>query len=89
MFLDAGGNGKTVHTFRLGKFELFHFISQFQYSFQSPHKKIVIINPIPLHVSKTGEGASKEIDTGEKLGEYYIYNATGFLGALERQCLGK
>ena len=24
---------------------------------------------------------------GEKIGEYTIYNATGFLGALERDCL--
>lgn len=89
MFLDDIGNGKTVHTIRLGKFELFHFVSYFQYRFQSPYKKIIIINPIPMHVFKTGEGASQEIDTGEKIGEYHIYNATGFLGALERQCLGK
>ena len=89
MFLDCEGNGKNIHTVRIGKLELFHFVTFFQYGFETQHEKIIIVNPVPLQVSKTGEGRSKEIDTGEKIGKYHVYNSTGFLGALERNCLGR
>ena len=29
------------------------------------------------------------LDVGDKVGEYKIYTATGFLNALERDCLDK
>ena len=89
MFLDSSGNGKVVHTFYAGRVELFHFVTFFQYGFETQHKKIVIINPIPKAVFKAEAGRAMAIDTGEIIGGYHIYNATGFLGALERDCLGK
>ena len=51
-------------------------------------KKILIVVPIPrkFFVS-TNQSSPRQADTGEKIGEYTIYNATGFLGALERDCL--
>jgi len=89
MYLDEHGNAKTVHSFTLGKFELFQYVSAFQYAFDSAHSKIVIINPIPRSVSVSFQGVARSIDTGEKIKGYHIYNATGFLNALERDCLCK
>lgn len=89
LFLDAAGNAKTVHTIRLGRFELFHYVHSFRFDFESDHKKIIVITPIPHKVFRSGGGANKEIDVGEKINEYQIYNATGFLNAIERNCVGK
>jgi hypothetical protein len=89
LFLDAAGNAKTVHTIRIGRVDLFHFVTSFRFDFESDHKKIIVITPIPHKVFRSGGGANKEIDVGEKINEYQIYNATGFLNAIERNCLGK
>ena len=89
MYLFGNGQGQVIHTFHIGKAEVFHFVSSFQYGFSSQHKKIVIINPIPKTVYRAGEGRPTEIDVGEIIGDYYVYNATGFLNALERDCLGR
>lgn len=89
MYLDEHGNGKTVHSVTLGKFELFQYVNAFQYAFDSANQKIIIINPIPQSVSFWSQGRSRPIDTGERIKDYHIYNATGFLNALERDCLCK
>ena len=89
MYLFGNGQGQVIHTFRIRRVELFHFVTSFRYGFESQHKKIIIINPIPQSVYRSGEGRAKEIDVGEIIGDYYIYNATGFLNALERDCLCK
>ena len=87
MYLFGNGQGQIIHTFHLRRIELFHFVTSFRYGFESNHKKIVIINPIPKTVYRSGEGRPSEIDVGEVVGDYHIYNATGFLNALERDCL--
>ena len=87
MYLFGNGQGQVIHTFRLRQIELFHFVTSFQFGFESQHKKIIIINPIPNMVYRSGEGRAKEIDVGEIIGDYHVYNATGFLNALERDCL--
>ncbi len=87
MYLFGNGQGQVIHTFRIRRVELFHFVTSFQYGFESQHKKIVIISPIPQVVYRAGEGRPTEIDVGEIVGDYHVYNATGFLNALERDCL--
>ena len=84
----GNGNGIHQHTVRLFRTDLFHFMSGFKFGFDSDNKKILIIVPIPRRFYVSANNTSpRQADTGEKLGEYTIYNATGFLGALDRDCL--
>ncbi len=82
------GEGLKQDTVRLFRTELFHFLTKFNFGFDSDSKKILIVVPIPrkFFVS-TNRSSPRQADTGEKIGEYTIYNATGFLGALDRDCL--
>ena len=76
------------HPFHLGNAELFSLMSKIDFGFESEGKKILIVLPIPrkIYVGTVNSGP-RPADTGEKAGEYTIYNASGFLGALERDCL--
>ena len=75
---------------RIGKSELFSIYSKYDYSFESDLKKCLIITCIPANCYfKDSTGHMRKIDTGEKIGEYTIYSASGFLGSLERDCLDK
>lgn len=78
---------RTVH---IGKKELFSIYSKQNYAFESDVKKCIIITCIPLHCYfKDSNGHMREIDTGEKIGEYTVFSANGFLGALERNCIDR
>ena len=75
---------------RLGKSELFSIYSKDNYSFESEAKKCLIITYIPKQCYfKDENGRMRKIDTGEKIGEYTVFSASGFLNALERACLDK
>ena len=37
----------------------------------------------------TGPNGGTPLDTGAHIGEYRMFNTTGFLGALERNCLDR
>jgi len=78
---------RTVH---IGKIELFSIYSRYNYAFESDVKKCLIITCIPLYCYfKDSNGYMREIDTGEKIGEYTIFSSKGFLGALERNCIDR
>ena len=63
-------------------------MSKIDFGFESEGKKILIVLPIPKKIYVgTVNSAPRPADTGEKAGEYTVYNASGFLGALERDCL--
>ena len=76
------------HPFHIGNTELFSLMTKIDFGFESDGKKILIVLPIPkkIYVGTVNSGP-RPADTGEKAGEYTIYNASGFLGALERDCL--
>ena len=75
---------------RIGKTELFSIYSKYDYTFESDVKKCLIITCIPADCYfKDSNGHMHKIDTGEKIGEYTVYNSQGFLGALERDCLDR
>lgn len=75
---------------RIGKTELFSIYSKYNYSFESNMKKCLIITCIPTNCYfKDSSGQMRKIDTGEKIGEYTVFSSSGFLGALERDCLDR
>lgn len=82
------GNGMIQHTIRLFRIEVFHYMTKFDFGYETEGKKILILLPTPkkFFVS-ANEAPPRPADVGEKVGEYIIYNSTGFLNALERGVL--
>lgn len=78
------------HTVRLGKSDLFSYYSRYDYSFESDLKKCLILTCIPVNCYfKDANGQMRKIDTGERIGEYTVFSANGFLNALERNCIDR
>lgn len=79
------------HTFKIFKVNLFHFVTRTQFGFESENRKILIAVPMPktFFVAAENDSKPKPADVGEIIGEYQIYNGTGFINALDRDCIGK
>lgn len=63
--------------------------SKFDYSLDTENKKILIISPTPKHAFIVEDGKEKRLFTADKLWDFVVYEADGFVGALERDCLGR
>ena len=63
--------------------------SKFDYSFDSEGKKLLIISPTPKHAFIYEYGKEKRLFTADKLWDCVVYEAEGFIGAIERDCLGR
>lgn len=89
IFSDTG-EGVRQDTLRLFKVDLLTVNTRIDYRMESDTaKKIVIVLPVPQNIYVSVQGnPPRPADTGEKAGVYTIYNATGFIGALERGHLG-
>ena len=87
IFSDKGVGIKhtRIHLFHI---ELFSKMKDFNYEFESENRKLLIIVPTPKKILSQIRGSKLgEADTGEKLGEYTIYNSSGFLNSLDRNLL--
>ena len=71
-------------TIRLYKIEMFDILTKIDCSFESDTTKILIVIPTPfeLYVGKN------QADNADMAGKYQIFTARGFIGALDRNCLG-
>lgn len=69
--------------------ELFHIDTTIYYTMPGDHKKLLVICPTPARMFVTERGRTREIDTGERIGDYTLYTATGFVNAIDRDCLPK
>ncbi len=63
--------------------------SKFDYSLPGDNKKIIIISPTPKHAFVTDGDKEKRLFTADKLWNFVLYEADGFVGALDRDCLGR
>ena len=88
IILTDKGNGIKQDTIRIFKIELFHFLTRVDFGYESEGKKILVLLPIPKKFFVSVNEAPPHLaDVGEKVGEYTIYNSTGFLNALDRGTL--
>ena len=85
MILTNYGEGSIIYDYRLGQVHLFRRMTIFRYDFQSNSPKILIILPTSKRVIHSESG--RDLDVGDRVGEYTVYTATAFLNALERDCL--
>ena len=63
--------------------------SRFEYSLPGEGRKILIISPTPKHAFICEGDKDRRIFTADKLWDFVVYEADGFVGALERDCLGR
>ena len=63
--------------------------SKFDYSLDTENRKILIISPTPKHAFIVEDGKEKRLFTADKLWDFVVYESDGFVGALERDCLGR
>ncbi len=91
MVFSDEGRGILQSSFRLFGVRLLQVNTLIDYRMDSRpegSKKIIIVLPIPQKIYASVGGCSpRPADTGEALGEYTLYNAVGFLHALERDVL--
>ena len=59
------------------------------YEFESDNPKVLVLCPVPAHTLIISPTGGSELDTGAHIGAYRLFNTTGFLGALERNCLDR
>ncbi len=85
MILTNIGEGSIIYDYRLGQVHLFRRMTIFRYDFESNSSKILIILPTSKRVIHSESG--RDLDVGDRVGEYTVYTATAFLNALERDCL--
>lgn len=65
------------------------FRRKMTYAFESEHQRVLIVCPVPAHTLIAGPNGGTPLDTGAHIGEYRLFNTTGFLGVLERNCLDR
>ncbi len=63
--------------------------TKFDYSFEGEGKKLLIISPTPKHAFICEDGKEKRLFTADKLWDCVVYEAEGFVGSIERDCLGR
>ena len=64
--------------------EFMSFSSVIDYTFEADGNKILIINPVPKRVLRRVEKTAREMDNGDKVGEYTVYTGNAFLRSLDR-----
>ena len=88
VFSENGGEGKHRYTFYLRKVELFSLDSAFSYDFDGEGYKCLIVTGVPKKCFVgSSEGHMALTDTGARFGEYKFFTPTGFLNAVERNCV--
>ena len=52
-------------------------------------KKCLIISPMPKHIFVEEGGKMRELFAGDKIWGYTVYNMSGFINAIDRDCLDR
>ncbi len=77
------------HSLRFRRIELFSYSTSFRFDFESSATKICLVAPVPKELFAGNTVRNRPIDTGTVVGDYRIFNSTGFLNALARDCVDR
>ncbi len=89
MFISEGGICTFVHTLIVFKIKIFSYNTTFKFDFDADGQKLIIINPVPNDIMNAYDGSVTTLDNGDVIGGYKIFTASGFLNALERNCIDR
>ncbi len=89
LFFSEHGIVQCLHSFRFRRIEYFRYTTQFEFGFEAEGVKVLIVNPVSREIFAGHTNYFRLIDTGETVGNYKIFTATGFLGALARDVVDR
>jgi hypothetical protein len=99
MLFDMEGRVKMMHLVRFRFLQHFRvatnaltmenalFSISLDYAFESEHKKCLIICPTAPETVLATVAGNAPVDTGSSIEEYTVYSTTGFVNAIDRDCL--
>lgn len=91
MVLYEDGTGEYIHAFNIGKkgaqIEIFRYVKKFNFGYESENDKIIIVLPVPKFMQMNKAGKIFDMDNGDVIGDCRMYAGTGFINALERECV--
>lgn len=87
LFFHEEKTEEKIRFFRIFKKELFKNSKLIDFDYESSNIKVLILNPTPKSVFLHYMGKNTEIENGDRIGEYIIFNGTGFLNALGRNTI--
>ncbi len=89
LYFSEKGIVQCLHSFRFRRVEYFRYTTQFDFSFEAQGTKVLIVIPVTKEIFAGHTEYFRPIDTGETIGEYKLFTATGFLGALSRDVVDR
>ncbi len=89
LYFSERGIVQCLHSFRFRRIEYFRYTTQFDFSFEAEGTKALIVIPVSKEIFAGHTEYFRPIDTGETVGAYKIFTATGFLGALSRNVVDR
>ena len=91
MVLHEDGKGEHIHIISIGKkgarLEIFRYVKTFNFGYESEHDKVLIVVPVSKFMQTNRAGKIFDVDNGEVIGSYKMFAGTGFINALERECI--
>ena len=89
MYFGPDGSGVKHSSLNLRGMELFNIDIPFTYDFEGEGEKLIVISPVPKFIRSVSKNHAADLDVGDRVGDYRLFNGTGFLGMLERNCLDR
>ena len=98
VYISENGELEVMHTMFLGKFgplskilkENLSYVTSLNFGWDvddTKIKKILIIAPVSAKMFAGTVERNTPIYVGEKIGKYTVYNGTGFINAIDRNCI--
>lgn len=87
MYFGPEGTGIKHSSLNFRGMELFNIDIPFTYEFEGEGEKLILISPVPKFICSVSRNHTADLDVGDRVGDYRLFNGSGFLGMLERDCL--
>ena len=88
MAIHPDGQMHFFHEVKIRGVKILSYKTVKHFSYDSKDSKILIVNPVPKKLMAY-KGTIVEIDNGELVGDYKIYNATAFVRAIDNDILDR
>ncbi|MBR2020433.1 MAG: hypothetical protein IKA05_08560 [Clostridia bacterium] len=72
-----------------GEREILSYTTSIDYRFEADGEKLLILNPVPKKVLRKVQNTTREVDNGDRIGEYLVYTGNAFIRSLQADCIGK
>ena len=88
MAIHPNGEMHFFHSLKIRDLKIYSYETVTAFGYDSPNPKILIVNPVPKKLMAY-KGKIVEIDNGDFVGDYKVYNTTAFIRAIENDILDR